>query len=502
MSELAEQIQQLIDGSAPPVTISEVEDKRAELRQSAKAEGHVRVGGAWRRTALRPLATAAAIIALVATGTFLVLANDSGVHRSKSAQTHHQRSAKWQLAAELSSASYQLATGNPGGGVSEVGCGGSTCFLSTYYGVGGNTSLTGATYVSHDAGHTWNPSILPSGVAMATSVSCISSTTCAAGGGLLDPASGDPAAKKEMRDPELLTTNDAGATWTMHAVPIPPNVQQLPAYGSLPAETTYWPAVVDAVSCTAPDVCNVMAHVLNNNDQTAGIIPDSVLFLRTTDGGTKWSSTTLPETTVESGYEEQVPNGNGAALACPTETQCVAVSVLAGFNSNQGFVDVWRTTNAGGSWQETQIPDVHQVFPGITCPDTSECWIPTGNGVLRSVDGGRSWTAVTTPSIPTQQGPPSDAWQSIGCTSVTDCVLGGPGMIATTDGGASWKAVTLPSSVGNVPSVSCELQGSCIAFAQSVPSPGQTFVPNGGSMILTNGANFPAKSQPSATGPA
>jgi hypothetical protein len=502
MSELAEQIQQLIDGSAPTVTIGEVEAKRAELSRSVKAEGHVRVGGAWRRPALRPLATAGIIIALVATGTSVVLANDNGVHRSKSAQTHQQQSARWQLAAELSSASYQLATGNPGGGVSEVGCGGSTCFLSTYYGVGGNTSLTGATYVSHDAGHTWIPSILPAGVAMATSVSCVSSTSCAAGGGLLDPASGDPAAKKEMRDPELLTTNDAGATWTMHEVPIPPDVQQLPAYGSLPAETTYWPAVVDAVSCTAPDVCNVMAHALNDNDQTAGIIPDSVLFLRTTDGGITWSSTTLPETTGESGFEEQVPNGNGAALACPSETQCVAVSVLAGFISNQGFVDVWRTTNAGVSWQETQIPDVHQVFPGITCPGTSECWIPTGSGVLRSVDGGSSWTAITTPSVPTQEGPPSDAWQSVGCTSVTDCVLGGPGMIATSNGGASWKSVTLSGSVGNVPSVSCELHGSCIAFAQSVPSPGQAFVPNGGSMILTNGATFPVGSKSSPAGPA
>src|ERR1019366_3921381 len=109
MSELAEQIRQLIDGSAPPVTIGEVEDKRAELRQSVKAEGSVRVGGSWHRTALRPLATAAAIIALVATGTFVVLDNGNGVHRSRSAQTHHQQSARWQLAAELSSSSYQLA---------------------------------------------------------------------------------------------------------------------------------------------------------------------------------------------------------------------------------------------------------------------------------------------------------------------------------------------------------------------------------------------------------
>jgi hypothetical protein len=317
----------------------------------------------------------------------------------------------------------------------------------------------------------------------------------------LDPSTGDPAAKKEMRDPELLTTTDAGTTWAMHAVPIPADVQQLPAYGSLPAETTYWPGIVDAVACTAPGVCNVMAHVLNSNKQTTGIIPDTVMFLRTTDGGITWSSSILPETAAESGFEEQVPNGNGAALACPTSSECVAVSALSGFSSSQGFVDVWRTTDTGKTWKETQIPGLHQVFPGISCPDANECWVPTGSGVLRSVDGGSSWTSVATPAVPSQEGIPSSGWQSISCTSVSDCVLGGPGMVATVDSGATWEPVPLPSQVGNVASVSCELQGSCIAFAQPAPSPGQQFVPNGGSMILTNGPSLSAGTKPPPASP-
>jgi hypothetical protein len=74
-------------------------------------------------------------------------------------------------------------------------------------------------------------------------------------------------------------------------------------------------------------------------------------------------------------------------------------------------------------------------------------------------------------------------------------------MVATVDGGATWEQVTLPPQVGNVPSVSCELGGSCIAFAQTVPSPGQTFVPNGGSLILTNGSTDSAELRPSTTAP-
>jgi hypothetical protein len=500
MPELSEEIRQLIDGSARPVTFDEITTGRSAPSDApALIDVSNKQGRKWM--AIRRVSIAAAVIALLALGTFVAVAHLSSAHHATAEKGHGQKGGTWQLAAQLSSASYQLSTGNPGGGVSEVGCGGSTCFLSTYYGVGGNTALTGSTYVSRDAGRTWNPSDLPAGVATATSVSCVSSTWCAAGGGLLDPSTGDPAAKKEMRDPELLTTDDAGATWSMHAVPIPPDIQQLPAYGSLPAETTTWPGIVDAVSCTAPGVCNVVAHVLNNNNQSAGIIPDTVLFLRTTDGGANWTSAVLPETSAESGFEVQVPNGNGSALDCPTASQCVVVSVLAGFLSNQGFVDVWRTTDAGKSWKETQIPGIHQVFPGITCPDASECWIPTGSGVLRSTDGGSTWQVVPTPSVQTAQGQPSDAWQSVSCTSVSDCVLGGPGMVATVDGGATWEQVTLPPQVGNVPSVSCELGGSCIAFAQAVPSPGQTFVPNGGSLILTNGSTDSAELRPSTTAP-
>jgi photosystem II stability/assembly factor-like uncharacterized protein len=282
-----------------------------------------------------------------------------------------------------------------------------------------------------------------------------------------------------MRDPELLTTTDAGISWSVHSIPIPPDVQQLPSYGSLPAETTYWPGIVDAVACTGRGICNVVAQVLNNNSQTAGIIPDTVLFLRTTDGGLTWTSSTLPETSAESGFEVQVPGGNGASLACPTESTCVAVSALAGFNPAQGFVDAWRTTDSGKTWSETQIPGLHQVFSGISCPSAEVCWIPTGASVLRTSDGGVTWS-----SIPT---PPSMGGQTISCTSPRDCLLGGDLMASTSDGGQSWSPVVLPAEVGAVPFVSCEVRGSCIAYARPVQPPGQEFTPNGGSLILTNG---------------
>ena len=116
---------------------------------------------------------------------------------------------------------------------------------------------------------------------------------CSAGGGLLDPKSGDPLAKKELRDPVLLTTTDAGATWQMHKVPIPPAIEYIPAYQQFPAETTYWPGVLDAVDCTSADVCDVVGHVLDATS-SAAFTPDRLEFLRTTDGGVTWTRTVLP----------------------------------------------------------------------------------------------------------------------------------------------------------------------------------------------------------------
>jgi photosystem II stability/assembly factor-like uncharacterized protein len=370
--------------------------------------------------------------------------------------------------------------------VSDINCGGgTTCFLSTFYGVGGNTALTGSTYVSHDGGHTWSAVTLPPGVAAATPVSCVSATWCAAGGGLLDPATGDPAAKKEMRDPELLVTTDGGSTWSMHALPIAPDVEQLPAYQSLPAETTYWPGIVDAVDCTAVGVCNVMAHVLNSTNVNGGMIPDNLIFLRTTDDGSVWAQTVLPERSSEAGDEEQVPNGNGAALACPTASSCVVLSVLGAFGP--GVVDAWRTADNGKTWQESQIAGAQSIGPGLSCPDAENCWASTYGPLVHSTDGGATWSLVPAPTVVTVDGVTA-GWDSMSCTAAASCVLGGHGMEATTDGGKTWLPVTLPQGVGAVQSVACEVQGSCIALANPVPATGQRFFPNGSSLVLTNSA--------------
>lgn len=399
-----------------------------------------------------------------------------------------QSSPRWRLVASLSGPQFQLAKGVPGAVVGVVCSRAPTCFLSTGYGLdyGGG----GGMFVSHDDGHTWQPSPLPQNVAITTLASCANSSWCAAGAGLLDAATGDPAAKKPMRDPELMVTTDGGATWTTHPVPIPVDVQQLPAYGNLPAETTYWPGEVDAVSCSAPGVCDVLGQTqVNATDPNALGNPDELLFLRTTDGGAHWTSSVLPERPSESSFQLVTYPGSSEAMSCATTSDCVVIGVLFPvLNPSGGVVDAWRTTDGGKAWQESQLPGVSQInAPQLSCPDATSCWVgPAGDpytgvpALLRSTDGGVTWSNVPLEGVSGGQG--------LSCTSSETCYVSGSGIAETTDGGTTWHQLMLPQGVGVVQQISCNRYQTCVAVANpAAPTAGSLNPYNGGSLILTNG---------------
>ena len=316
MPELSEQLATLIDRSARPVSVDEVVGGRSAPTSDGAGRSH----RLRRRTLVMLSVAAVLVVAATAVASTDILGGHDHSPPSRRASTGTPGA--WRLTASLSASQFSLGTGAPDE-ITGADCSGDpTCFLSTVYGLGGATStVTGSTYVSHDAGHTWQATVLPANVATTTLFTCVNSHWCAAGGGLADPKTGDPAAGKVMRDPELLTTDDAGKHWQTHAVPMPVDVQQLPAYGSLPAETTYWPGTVDAITCSAPGVCNVVGHVLA--DRPGVITPDDLVFLSTTDGGIHWTKTLLPERADIAGDEVISPSSTGASMACPTQRQCV-----------------------------------------------------------------------------------------------------------------------------------------------------------------------------------
>jgi hypothetical protein len=429
----------------------------------------------------------AALIAVVAAIAGLVDSSpNSRLHQSVTPPTKPRpapatKTSQWQLAAYLSGVRFQAATGNPGAVVGAVCNGLPTCFLSTGYGLdyGGG----GGMYVSHDSGKSWQPTTLPPNVAITTLASCVTSTWCAAGAGTLDASTGDPAAKKPSRDPELMVTTDAGSTWTTHPVPIPVNVQQLPAYNNLPAETTYWPGQVDAVSCSSPGVCNVVGHVERNSD-VSGPASDALVFLHTDDGGSTWSSTVLPETADELSLQVVMQSGSSVSMACPTKHDCVVLGTLLNIAAS-GVVDAWQTVDGGKSWTEHRIPGLSNLTSDLSCPTVSDCWAgpmgvtPTsGPSLLHSSDGGTTWTLVPLG--------PGIGGEWISCTSGSVCYLANGGIDETTDGGATWRRMNLPTGVGNVLQVSCIAEGSCVAIANpTIAIPGSINQYNGGSLILS-----------------
>lgn len=399
----------------------------------------------------------------------------------------------WQLTAALIGPQFKVATGAPGAIVGVVCNAGPTCFLSTGYGLdypGG-----GGMYVSHDAGHSWSSSPIPSGVATTTLASCASPTWCAAGAGLLDRATGDVVGGKPGREPELMITTNAGTSWSTVPVPIPIDTERVPASAPYPASTDHWPGGVDAVSCSAPGVCTVLGQMVINGP--SGRIADHLIVLRTVDGGNHWTSVVLPERTVEALDQVAAEPGDSESMSCPTPRTCVVVASLVPDSRVEGpVVEVWRSTNAGATWSEHRVPGVIAISSKVSCPDTENCWMlsirsaryPNG-AVLHSLDGGASWTPFTKIDLGSDRRLNTiDEWSSLSCVSAVTCFLGGNGIAQTTDGGTMWHRVALPSQIYEITSISCDPKQGCVALANPAGSKA-AIVQNEGSLVLTNHAS-------------
>jgi hypothetical protein len=456
--------------------------------------GHAHVRTSRGRHVVTVSLSICAVIALIVAVVALALSPSGRSNQAVHSHLPTPTAATWKLTADLTGAQFQLATNNPSGVLGVTCNGDASCFLST--GTSGTFTGSGGIFDSSDGGRTWQPSTIPTDIVATTLVSCATANWCAAGAARLDASTGDPAAGKPSSDPVLLFTTNAGASWTSVAVPIPVDVQQLPAYGSLPAETTTWPGHVNSISCSAPGVCNVVGE--NQTNQPAAIIPNELVFLHTDDNGAHWSSTVLPEQSSElTDSLSQGMNPNSVSMACPKPRNCVIVASLNGtFLPNTSVVDVWRTDDGGTTWRETRVPGVAWISSLITCPDTSDCFMISGElnppqltsypvgALLHSTDGGASWSLLHPPDYEPPGGPtPVLEWQSISCTSGTACFLSGSGITQTTDGGQTWTPETLPPQVIEVLQISCTLEQSCIALG----NPSLPFSPNNeGSQILTS----------------
>jgi hypothetical protein len=236
----------------------------------------------------------------------------------------------------------------------------------------------------------------------------------------------------------VVTTSDAGAVWNPASAPA----------GAL---------TVKSVLCESPANCLAIVS----------------------DGSQLWSaqSTNFGQTWQRLG---NLPGSfvGGADLSCVAGGAClVAGYVPTTAGHGQGAVAL--SGNAGQTWALTAVPSGTGILLSAACPRASTCLaagtksttvndvVPDQGGLLRSVDGGGTWTVVA-------DALPVDDVYDMECPTAAVCAMVGAhwagtppiatGAVAqSTDGGATFEA----SSAAYIPitlrALSCPTPAGCIA---------------------------------------
>jgi photosystem II stability/assembly factor-like uncharacterized protein len=228
-------------------------------------------------------------------------------------------------------------------------------------------------------------------------VSCASTTTCV--------AVGDD-------DGAFLTTTGGGGSWFSASTP--------GAFGP-----------ITAVACASTSSC------------TAGVGSGAVFT--TENGGYAWApidAHTNPYLSVPS------------AIACPSTTRCLIVGDELGTPTD--FV----VRIDGATHTTVAVPSAPNGYSGVACPTTSDCVAVSSPWSITSTDGGATWVGHPMPAGFDSGG--------VTCSSSSDCIaVGAEGasgaVLVTSDAGTSWRGAAVPGSVGALAAVSCSSAHSCTA---------------------------------------
>ena len=194
---------------------------------------------------------------------------------------------------------------------------------------------------------------------------------------------------------------------------------------------------------------------------------NSGVVVVTTDGGKKWSiqfpSSGLTQTLLGGLY---TLNG----ISCPTGNDCWAVGATS---SNSGVVIATR--DGGTTWSAQILPNGVSILNGISCSASSQC-SASGTGssrvgaIVSTTDGGTTWSEEKLPSVITQALPSGYyGLNGVSCPTKTGCWAVGATssnsgvVVSTTDGGTTWSVPTLPRAASLLNGVSCPTSSYCIA---------------------------------------
>ena len=241
----------------------------------------------------------------------------------------------------------------------------STCFAS-------GTSSSGAVLsVSTDAGASWMPASLPSGVSSLGPVACDS-----AGSVCLATTAGSGA--------QVLRSTDSGATWSMVAVASPTSGDAL-----------------SAVACSSPSSCTAVGSSPPDPSTCGQSCPPTALAATSTDAGATWMVEQPKVPFAQAGFSGL---GCSAAMHCVTSGESV--------DDSGAVANAYLTTDGGSTWSSaSRMPGAWGAT--VWSCESSTCW-GTGSNfetgccgaqphtfalLEKSSDGGGTWkVALDAPS--------------------------------------------------------------------------------------------------------
>jgi photosystem II stability/assembly factor-like uncharacterized protein len=155
-----------------------------------------------------------------------------------------------------------------------------------------------------------------------------------------------------------------------------------------------------------------------------------------------------------------------SAVSCPTTLDCVAVG-----SSSQGGGVVASSRDGGRTWSAQTTPGGVSVLDAVMCIDASHC-VAGGAGVaLTTTDGGSTWRSGSLPSA-------QISLLGVTCASARDCLAaadlpqsGGPEtgvVLRSEDGGTSWSTAAVPRGLPGLGAVACLGPSTCVAVGDAV----------------------------------
>lgn len=212
------------------------------------------------------------------------------------------------------------------------------------------------------------------------------------------------------------------------------------------------PAPLSLVACATMRLCVALGG--------------SGLVLRSTDGGATWAP----------GASQLPMNVAPWSLTCPTSDECIATGVATDFTTAKFTSETFTSSDGGNTWTTWSDPSGSPT--GLTCTSALVCMGSIDSTVMRTVDGGHTWSPVALPANPLGLGA-----DDVSCDAAGDC-MGVAGTIdeemqwvsnavLSTDGGATWSLATPPPGLPS--EITCTTGLTCFSLSATGESPDGTF---------------------------